>query len=668
MQNDNEAVLSKRFSDCIRVLSADGVEKAKSGHPGICMGAADIMYVLWQNYLKFNPQDPAWINRDRFILSAGHGSMLLYTMLHIYGYDVSLDDLKNFRQLKSKTPGHPEYGVTPGVETSTGPLGQGVGNAAGMAIAYEMLKSKLSKNGSSPLNHKTYVLCGDGDIMEGISSEAGSLAGHLALSNLVVIYDDNCITIEGKTDLAFSENVEQKFKAFNWEVIKIDGHNYDEINKALKFASGQNSKPVLIISRTTIAKGSFSFEGSNKSHGSPLGEDELIKTKKKLCLPENESFCVFKDLEENAKKRIEELKVIYNEWNNNFAKFLADNPDINKQYDDFLKGHSFDVSDLTNLANSNKPAATRASSGAVMQYIASKIPGFTGGSADLSPSTNTFLKDWASFSKDNRAGKNLHFGVREHIMGAVLNGIAIYGNFLPFGSTFLVFSDYMKPAIRLSAMMKLHVVYIFTHDSFFVGEDGPTHQPLEHVWGLRSIPNLDVIRPADSQETAVAWAQAVNNDKNPTALILTRQNVPQIDRSKYAPSAGLLKGGYVISPESNPSRIDVIIIASGSEVSPALEVKQKLENEGLSARVVSMPSLELFEKQDSSYRDKVIDPRCRKRVVIEAGIPGGWYKYTGIDGLVIGIDNFGASAPATVLCEKYGFTVEKLYQKIKIWL
>ena len=667
VSDDKDLILSQKFTSCVRVLSAESVEKAKSGHPGLCLGAADVLYVLWQKFLKFNPSDPGWINRDRFILSAGHGSMLLYSMLHLYGYDLTLEDLKNFRQLKSKTPGHPELGVTPGVETSTGPLGQGFANAVGMAIAAEMLATKLSKDGFSPMDHKTYVFCGDGDIMEGIVSEAASMAGHLKLSNLVAIYDDNRITIEGNTDLAFSENVEQKFMSLGWDVIKIDGHNYGEIVGALKVAGGKNGKPLMIIARTTIAKGSVNFEGSNKSHGAPLGEAEVREIKKKHGYDEAQSFCVPPEVKQHASERVAELAAEYSRWNKDFAAFLSKNPDVAAEYEKFNAPAALTAEEVESLSFQGAQMATRAASGQVMQYIAKKIPGFVGGSADLAPSTNTYLKDFTSFSGDNRTGRNLHFGIREHSMAAIINGIALYGNFIPFGSTFLIFSDYMKPSVRLSAMMKLHVVYVLTHDSFFVGEDGPTHQPVEQVWGLRFTPGLDVIRPCDAKETAYAWVHAVNTATNPTALVLTRQNVPHIDRVKYAGAEGLLKGGYVISPEPVKGRLDIIIIATGSEVYPVLRVQEKLSSDGISARVVSMPCLELFERQEKSYRESVIDPACRKRVVVEAGISGGWHRYVGLDGLVIGIERFGTSAPAGVLCEEYGFTPEKLYGRIRGW-
>jgi len=659
--------LQYKFTNCVRLLSAEAIEKAKSGHPGLPMGAADIIYTLWQKYLKFNPRDTNWINRDRFILSAGHGSMLLYSMLHIYGYDLSLEDIKKFRQFKSRTPGHPEYGVTPGVETSTGPLGQGIANAVGMAIGYEMLRSRLSKNGISPLNHKIYVFCGDGDMMEGISYEAASLAGHLNLNNIVAIYDDNKITIEGSTELAFSEDVEGRFRSFGWDVVKIDGHDYAQIDGALKKASGNNDKPLLVMARTTIAKGSVNFEGSHKSHGAPLGGDEIGKIKDKMGVTGSESFCVSDEVREHAALRVAQLKKEYDSWTLDFAKFLKDNPDIDAFYRDFSKKREIDIKDLLNTDFGTGKIATRSASGLVMQKIAKLNPSLVGGSADLGPSNNTYLKDFKSFSRAERTGRNLHFGVREHAMGAVANGLALYSEFTPYGATFLIFSDYMKPAIRLAALMKLHVIYILTHDSFYVGEDGPTHQPIEQIWGLRSVPGLDVIRPADAAETAAAWAQAMNNGANPAALILTRQNVSQIDRSKYASADGLLKGAYIISPESGKA-LELIIIATGSEVSAALEVQSRLKGEGVSARVVSAPSLEIFERQDEKYKESVIPKNCIKRVSIEAGSSGGWHKYVGCDGLVIGIDHFGASAPAEELCDVYGFTPEKLYQSVNNWL
>jgi len=634
------------------------------------LGAADVLYMLWQKYLKFNPKDTSWINRDRFVLSAGHGSMLLYIMLHIYGYDVSMDDIRNFRQLGSKTPGHPEYGVTPGVETSTGPLGQGIANAVGMAIGYEILRKKLTARGHSPLNHKIYAVCGDGDIMEGICSEAASLAGHLGLSNLVVIYDDNGNTIEGNTNLAFSEDVDAKFRSLGWDTVKIDGHDFGQIDSALKKASGQNDKPFLIIAKTVIAKGSVSFEGSHKSHGAPLGAEEVEKIRKKL--GDNKPFTVSEEVRKHAASRLAELKAEYDKWNKEFEQFLSQNPDIKKEYHELNSRPRLEAADVSNIDFGGKPLATRSASGIVMQYVAKQIPGFLGGSADLGPSNNTTLKDYRPFSREDRFGRNFHYGIREHSMAAITNGIAICANFLPFAATFLIFSDYMKPAVRMAALMKLHVVYVLTHDSFFVGEDGPTHQPIEQVWGLRSIPGLDVIRPADAKETAYAWLQAVNNTENPTALILTRQNLPQIDRSKHASAEHLLKGGYVLSGESRAGDPDLIIIATGSEVHPALEVQKKLEAEGqagrLSVRVVNMPCLELFERQSPEYRESILPKIVKKRVVIEAGLTGGWHKYNGIDGLAISLNDFGASGPAEILCEKYGFTADKIFSNIKKWL
>ena len=652
------------IANCIRVLAVEGIEKAKSGHPGMPLGAADLMVVLWHKYLRFNPEHPEWIDRDRFILSAGHGSMLLYTLLHIYGYDLPLEELRKFRQLDSRTPGHPEYGVTAGVEVSTGPLGQGMGNAVGMAIGYEMLRATLSKNGTSPLNHKTYVLAGDGDMMEGVSYEAASLAGHLGLSNLVVLYDANSITIEGSTDLSFSENVEQRYKAMNWEVYTLDGHDFAAIDKVLQKASGSNEKPVLVIAKTTIAKGSISFEGSHKSHGSPFGDDEIIKIKKKMGFPEQECFCVFDEVKKHARMRVEELKKEYIEWTTSFAGHLKSNPDIKEKYDEYQKEPSVNAQELLSLPLPEGKQATRSISGFAMQHIAKKVASFVGGSADLGGSTSTILKGLPYFTKADRAGRNIQFGIREHVMGSLMNGLALYGNYLPFGSTFLVFSDYMRPAIRMSALMKLHVVYVFTHDSFNVGEDGPTHQPIEHVASLRLIPNLDVIRPADTQETIVGWAHAVNNSGNPTALILTRQALPVIDRKKYASAELLIKGGYVISPEKNTQKLSLILIATGSEVSLALGVQEKLQDDGVSVRVVSMPCVELFERQESNYRDTVLSSSVRT-IVIEAGSTQGWYKYAYAGGMVIGLDTFGISAPATTLAEKFGFTVNQLYALIR---
>lgn len=651
-----EKKLAHTVTTCIRLLAAEGVEQAKSGHPGLPLGAADLAYVLWQRHLRFNPADPTWINRDRFILSAGHGSMLLYALLHLYGYNLPLAELKRFRQWGSKTPGHPEHGLTPGVETSTGPLGAGISTAVGMAIASEMTRARLMVNGVSPIDHRIYVLAGDGDMMEGVSGEACSLAGHLRLNNLIVLYDDNHITIEGDTALAFSENVGLRYEAYGWKVLRVDGHDYDAVDEALTQARTAD-RPTLIICRTTIAKGACTKEGSHHAHGAPLGAQEIAAMKQKYGVPTDACFCPTEEALAHTRTRVAENQRYAAEWQRNFAAHLAAHPAARTAWEELQRTPAV-VSPEDVLANVrfDKPIATRAASGAVLQYLAQRIPTLVGGSADLAPSNNTTLKDAGDFSADNRTGRNLHFGVREHAMGNIVNGMALYGGWLPFGATFFVFSDYLRPALRLSALMRLHAVWIFTHDTIFVGEDGPTHQPVEHLWALRAIPDINVIRPADATETAVAWALATATTDRPTALILSRQNLPVLDRTIYAPATQVARGGYVISEASDPARMKLIIIATGSEVHLALAAQKELHAAGIPVRVVSMPCIEIFERQDAAYRDTVLPRTVVNRVSIEAGTTTGWYKYIGQNGLAIGIDRFGASAPAEVLAEKFGLT------------
>jgi transketolase len=655
---------ARQCADTIRFLSVDAVEKANSGHPGLPMGAADCAFALWGNFLSFNPEDPCWPNRDRFILSAGHGSMLLYSLLHLFGYDLSLDELINFRQWGSKTPGHPEFGHTAGVEVTTGPLGQGFANGVGMAIASKMAEERFNTHDFSPINHTVYALVGDGDLQEGISYEAAALAGHLKLGNLVYIYDSNSITIEGKTDLAWSENVAGRFGACGWQVQEIDGHNYEQITAAIAVAKADKERPSIIIAETHIAFGSPARQDSSSAHGSPLGKDEIAATRANLGWQYG-SFEIPDEVRDTCKLRIDELKQNYSAWQRGFEGWHAANPEKSKMWDEMWHKHlPVNLSDELLAVVSGKDGATRALSGTVLQRAASLIPSLAGGSADLSPSNNSDIKGSASVQAGAFGGRNLHFGIREHAMGAVINGMALYGCFIPYGATFLVFSDYCRPSVRLSALMNLQSIYIFTHDSFFVGEDGPTHQPIEHVASLRLIPGLQVIRPADGVETALAW-QAALQYSGPTALILTRQKLPVIARKASFTPADVLKGGYIVaSPEGAP---DVVIMASGSEVHVAVEAAEIMSTSGIKARIVSIPCLETFLSQSTDYLREVL-PAGIPRVAVEAGRCGSWGNLIGCDGLFIGVEHFGASAPDKVLAEKFGFTAPQVAERIKDFL
>ena len=651
-------------ADAIRFLSADAVEKANSGHPGLPMGAADCAFGLWGNFLSFNPEDPRWPNRDRFVLSAGHGSMLLYSLLHLFGYDLPLEELKNFRQWGSKTPGHPEFGHTVGVEVTTGPLGQGFANGVGMALASKMAAERFNTADFCPIDHTVYALIGDGDLQEGISYEAAALGGHLKLGNLVYIYDSNRITIEGKTDLAWSENVAARFIASGWQVQEIDGHNYDQIVAAIIAAKADKERPSIIIATTHIAFGSPAKQDSSGAHGSPLGTDELAATRANLgwSYP---PFEIPQEVRDTCQGRVDELKQSYSAWQRGFAAWHAANPDKAKMWDEMWhKQLPVNLSEELLAVVAGKDGATRALSGAVLQKAAALIPALVGGSADLSPSNNSDIKGSASVQADSFSGRNLHFGIREHAMGAVINGMSLYGCFIPYGATFLVFSDYCRPAVRLSALMRLQSIYIFTHDSFFVGEDGPTHQPIEHVASLRLIPGLQVIRPADGVETALAW-QAALQYHGPTALILTRQKLPVIARSASFTPADALKGGYVVStPDGTP---DVVVMASGSEVHVAVEAAATLASQGIKARIVSIPCLGTFLAQSAEYRTDVLSSNI-PRVAFEAGRGESWGRLIGCDGLFIGIEHFGASAPDKVLAEQFGFTAPQVAEKISAFV
>ncbi|MDA8427813.1 MAG: transketolase [Geobacteraceae bacterium] len=655
---------ARQCADAIRFLSADAVQRANSGHPGLPMGAADCAVALWGNYLSFNPDDPAWANRDRFILSAGHGSMLLYSLLHLFGFDLPLDELKNFRQWGSKTPGHPEFGHTVGVEVTTGPLGQGFANGVGMGIAAKMAAERFNTADFKPIDHTIYALMGDGCLQEGISYEAAALAGHLKLGNLVYIYDSNSITIEGKTDLAWSEDVEGRFVAAGWHVLKVDGHDHAQISSALAAGKAETGKPSLIIATTHIAFGSPKCQGSSGAHGSPLGAEELVATRANLGW-QYEAFEIPQAVRDICKTQIEAKKLQYASWQRKFEAWQAANPEKAQLWNTMWhKRLPADLSAQLIAAVDGKDGATRALSGTVLQQAAALIPSLVGGSADLAPSNNSDIKGSPAVQTGSFAGRNLHFGIREHAMGAIVNGMALYGCFIPYGATFLVFSDYCRAAIRLSALMKQQAIYIFTHDSFFVGEDGPTHQPIEHVASLRLIPDLQVIRPADGLETALAWQAALEKKDGPTALILTRQKLPVIARGS-AGNDDIRKGGYIVSTPAG--RPDGVIMASGSEVHVAVEAAAQLAADGIACRIVSVPCLESFMAQSQEYRSQVL-PAGVPRVAFEAGRGESWGRLIGCDGLFIGIEHFGASAPDKVLAEKFGFTAPQVAERIRAFL
>ena len=646
----------------IRLLSVDGVERAKSGHPGLPMGAAPTAYALWADHLNFNPKDSKWPNRDRFILSAGHGSMLLYSLLHLFGFNLSMDELKKFRQWGSKTPGHPEYLHTEGVETTTGPLGQGFANGVGMAIGERRLAAQFNTEDFPIINHYTYVLCGDGDLMEGVSYEAASLAGHLGLGKLICLYDDNNITIDGSTSLAFTEDVKGRFEAMGWEVIVVeDGNNLQEISDAIDKGKQNLNKPTLIKIKTTIGYGSPNKAGKAETHGAPLGNDEVILTKKNLGWPLENDFYISQDVEDHFKDLTQNKINEGLKWNKLFEAYREKYPEKSREWD-FWHSSMIDSSIFGKDLNEEpgKSIATRSASGIVINKVKDKITNLVGGSADLNSSTKTYLKGLGDFTKDNPKGNNIFFGVREHAMAAMANGIALYGGLRVFASTFLVFSDYMRPSIRLAALMGLPVTYVFTHDSIAVGEDGPTHQPIEHLASLRAIPNLTVIRPADFNETIAGWHRALTSTSRPTALILTRQDLSPIGGS----IDGGLKGAYIIRKEET-SLPDIILLASGSEVSLAIKAAEILEREGTKVRVVSFTSWEIFDEQNQEYKDEVLPSMVTARVAVEAGSSMGWLKYIGEKGRMVSIDTFGASAPGDVLMEKKGFTVSNIVFAVK---
>ena len=645
----------------IRMLSADAVQKANSGHPGMPMGDAAMAYVLWTKFLRHDPKDPMWQNRDRFVLSAGHGSMLLYSLLHLTGHKISLDDIKNFRQWESPTPGHPEYCPECGIETTTGPLGQGFATGVGMAIAEKYLSDTFNKPGFPVVDYNIYGIVSDGDLMEGVSSEAASLAGHLKLGKIVYLYSDNKITIEGSTDLAFTEDVFKRFEAYDWHVQRVEGDDLKGIEKAIAGAKKEKNKPSIILVRTHIGCCSPNKQDTADVHGSPLGEDELKLTKERLGWPDKK-FYIPKEALDHMRKAVPSGKKAGSAWKTLFSRYSKKYPALAGKWHAFSKGKlpaGWEAL-LPVFTPADGSIATRSASGKVLNAIADVLPNLIGGSADLAPSNNTHLKKYPDFGTA-KGGRNIHFGVREHAMAAALNGMALSKMLLPYGGTFLIFSDYMRPAIRLAALIGTHVIYVFTHDSIGLGEDGPTHQPIGHLTSLRAMPHLNVIRPADANETAEAWRVALNDSGRPHALILSRQGLPVIDRKKHASAEGLSKGGYILSDSKGTP--DIILLASGAEVHLALAAAETLRKSVTKVRVVNMASFELFESQPAAYKNRVLPPAVEKRVAVEAGATLGWYKYVGLKGEVIGIDRFGASAPAKVLFEKFGFSVDNIVKQ-----
>jgi len=647
----------------IRFLAVDAVQQANSGHPGMPMGAAPMAYVLWTKFLRHNPGNADWPDHDRFVLSAGHGSMLLYSLLHLTGYDLSLDEIKKFRQWSSKTAGHPEYNHAPGIETTTGPLGQGFANGVGMAMAEAHLAARFNRPGHEIVNHYTYSIISDGDLMEGISHEAASLAGHLRLGKLIYLYDDNHISIEGTTDLTYTENRLQRFEAYNWHVQSVaDGNDLKAIEEALAKARSETDRPSIIAIRSKIGFGSPNRQDTAKAHGEPLGEEEIKCTRDNLCWPETK-FYIPEEVETHFRLALEKGKKVEDDWKARFEAYRKEYPDLAALWEQQINGElpqGWD-SDIPVFPADSKGKATRVTSGLVLNSIAKHVPALMGGSADLAPSTKTLIDDENGFQAGAYDQRNIHFGVREHGMGGIINGMALHGGIVPYGATFLIFSDYMRPSIRLACLMGLHTIYVFTHDSIGLGEDGPTHQPIEQLASLRAMPGLTVIRPADANETAEAWRLAVANQKNPTVLALSRQSLPTLDRSMLGAASGLANGAYVLK-NSERKQPDVILLASGSEVHIALEAAGILKEKDVDVRVVSMPSWELFEKQPESYKKDILPPEVWVRVAIEAGATQGWDRYIGGKGKVIGLDHFGASAPLKDLFEHFGLTVNRLVE------
>ncbi len=649
----------------IRFLAADAVEKAKSGHPGMPMGMADVAFVLWTKFLRHHAGDPRWPDRDRFVLSAGHGSMLLYAMLHLSGYDLSIDDLKQFRQLDSRTPGHPELGVTPGVETTTGPLGQGFGNGVGLALASRMLAARFDATDFAPVTWRVFGIVSDGDLMEGVSSEAASLAGHWGLGNLIYVYDRNHISIEGDTDLAFTEDVGARFEAYRWHVQHIDAHDRHAVAHALTLAVAETSRPSLIVARSHIAYGAPHKQDTREAHGEPLGAEELKAAKEALGWPTEPSFLVPQEVRARFRARGEELKRGYDDWQQRYRAWCSANPAMADLWDAHQRRDlPRDMFEQLMAVAPKEAGATRAHAGTVLQRAAALVPSLVGGAADLEPSTKTYLKGFEAIERDHFLGRNLHFGVREHGMASICNGLALSDAFIPYGASFLVFTDYARPSIRLSALMGIQVVWVFTHDSVWLGEDGPTHQPIEHLTALRAIPNLLVIRPADGLECAVAWAMALERRDGPTLFALSRQNLPALERPGAFDPRDIARGGYVLREADGAA---ATLIATGSEVSLAVETAKRLEGEGVKLRVVSMPAPQRFLEQDRAWRDRVIPPHGR-RISLEAAATDAWYRIIGDQGLALGIDRFGASAPLKALQEYFAFTPEAMARRIREWL
>jgi transketolase len=654
----------------IRTLSIDAIEKANSGHPGMPMGAAPMAYALWSRVMNHNPKNPEWYNRDRFVLSAGHGSMLLYSLLHLSGYDVSMEDLKQFRQWGSKTPGHPEYGHTPGVEATTGPLGQGFAMAVGMAMAERHLASVYNRDNFNIVDHYTYSICGDGDLMEGISSEAASLAAHLKLGRLIVMYDSNDISLDGDLDKSFSENVEGRFKSYGWQYIRVeDGNDTEAIAKALEEARMDENRPALLEVKTVIGYGAPNKSGKSDVHGAPLGEDEMKLTKEAYKWTFEQDFHVPSEVQKRFQEQmVDSGQKKEQEWDEVFAQYKEKYPELAAQFESAMKGELAEGWDKdVPVYEEGKSLASRASSGEVMNAIAKNMPTLIGGSADLAGSNKTMIKNQKDFTPESYEGRNIWFGVREFGMGAAMNGMALHGGVNVFGGTFFVFSDYLRPAIRLAALMGLPVTYVFTHDSIAVGEDGPTHEPIEQLASLRAMPNLSVIRPADGNETAAAWRTALTSKDKPTALVLTRQNLPTLKGTDAKAQSGVEKGAYVVSP-AGKEQPDALLLASGSEVSLAVEAQTVLAKDGIAVSVISMPSWDRFEEQSKEYKESIIPKAVKKRLAIEVASPMGWDRYAGDEGDILAINGFGASAPGEKIMEEYGFTVDNVVSRVKALL
>ena len=655
--------------DTVRILSADAVQKANSGHPGTPMALAPMGHLLWTRFLEYNPKNPNWANRDRFILSNGHACMLQYSYLYLTGYDLTLDDIKNFRQLHSKTAGHPEYGLCPGIDVTTGPLGQGFANGVGFAIAQKHLAARYNQPGYDIFNYKIYAICSDGDLMEGVTSEAASIAGHLQLGNLIYLYDDNHISIEGDTDITFNEDVGKRFEAYGWHVQSVtNGNDLQGMADALLNAKMETQKPSLIKVRTEIAYGSPNKVNTAGAHGSPLGADEIKLVKEFFGFDPDKSFYVPDEVLKYYREKGDRGAGLEEKWNALYAQYKEKFPELAAEYELFSKGglpKGWEEK-LPVFKAADPKMATRSASGKVLNAIASTLPALIGGSADLAPSTDTNLNQYKSFTSEDRAGRNFHFGIREHSMGSILNGMALTKGVIPYGATFLMFSEYMRPPIRLAAIMKIRPIYVYTHDSIGLGEDGTTHQPIEQLASLRSIPNITLIRPADANETAQAWKVALEHQGGPVALILTRQGLPILDQDKYAKATGLQKGAYVLSEASK--KPDLILIATGSEVALILQAQAKLEEEGISTRVVSMPSWELFERQSAAYKESVFPKAHKKRLAVEMASPMGWHKYTSDEGDMLGMTTFGESAPAEALYIEFGFTVDNVVKRAKALL